>query len=465
MPTEKLTDKRIATVKAPAGARLELWDQQTPGLCLRVSEAGKKVWICRYRTDDGRQRRVTLGDYSGTFGLKWARGEVEELRVRVRKGEDPAGERQRQKALARTEPVKTFNDLIDAWALACERGHYRPKRKQKRERTLAGEKDVLDRNVRPVLGRMRIDDISKADVRKLLNEMLDRGIGAQTNKTHALIRQVFNYGIFSERCEVNPAALIAKPAVDKPRDRVLTDSELKTLWSVLQRWPNDLRLPAKKGKKLGQRIYAMRSTRIALQVAMLLLARRREIAGMRRSELDLEQGTWTIPAGRGKSSRTEVVPLPPRALALIKEALMLSTPARGEPGDPVFPSPRSKDIPINEGALTHLMHRLVAALGLRQTSPHDLRRTGATAMASERLGVQPIVISRVLCQASETGGAAAVTFAHYALHSYMPEKRRALAAWEDLLLEIAGEKIRPKNVEPLPPRGEATACAPATVLW
>lgn len=37
---------------------------------------------------------------------------------------------------------------------------------------MAEEKDVLDRNVRPVLGRMRIDDISKADVRKLLNEML-----------------------------------------------------------------------------------------------------------------------------------------------------------------------------------------------------------------------------------------------------------------------------------------------------
>lgn len=124
---------------------------------------------------------------------------------------------------------------------------------------------------------------------------------------------------------------------------------------------------------------------------MILLARRREVAGMRRSELNLEQATRTIPAGRGKSSRTEIVPLPPHAISLIREALLLSDGRTDGPGDPVFPSPRGKDRPINEGALSHLMHLLVAALGLRQLSPHDLRRTGATAMASERLGVMPIV--------------------------------------------------------------------------
>lgn len=439
MPTEKLTDKRVAAAKAPPEARLELWDQQTPGLCLRISEHGKKVWVYRYRTDDGRQRRLTLGDYSGAHGLKWARGEVEDLRVRVRKGEDPAGERLRQKAIARSEPVKTFNDLIDAYLHACERGHYQPKRKQKRAGTLAGERAVLDRNVRPQLGRMRVDEITKADVRKVLNDMLDRGIGAQTNKTHALIRQVFNFGVFSERCEFNPAALIAKPVADRPRERVLSDSELRVLWATLQRWPDDLRSPGK-GKKPGRRLYATRSTRIALQLAMLLLARRREIAGMRRSELDLDRATWTIPAGRGKSSRTEIVPLPPRSVTLIREALALSTPVSREPGDPIFPSPRSRDIPIGEGALTHLMHLIMAALGLRQTSPHDLRRTGATAMASERLGIQPIVVSRVLGQSSETGGAAAVTLTHYALHGYMPEKRRALRRWENLLMQIVGER-------------------------
>lgn len=179
---------------------------------------------------------------------------------------------------------------------------------------------------------------------------------------------------------------------------------------------------------------------------------------MRRSELDLDQATWTIPAGRGKSSRTEIVPLPPHAVSLIREALVLSAAAPGGPGDPGFPSPRSRDKPMGEGAVTHLMHLVVAALGLRQLSPHDLRRTGATAMASERLGIMPIVISRVLGQANDTSGAAAVTLVHYALHSYMPEKRRALSAWEKLLLEIVGERsLTPSDLPDRPGLGRGPA--------
>ncbi len=36
---------------------------------------------------------------------------------------------------------------------------------------------------------------------------------------------------------------------------------------------------------------------------------------------------------------------------------------------------------------------------------------------------------------------------HYDVHTYVAEKRRALAAWEDLLLEIVGERPRPSNVK------------------
>lgn len=446
MPVERLTDKRIATAKAGPGERLELWDEQVRGLCLRVSSSAKKVWIWRYRTDDGTQRRMTLGDYSEKHGLKWARAQVEEMRVAVRRGADPVGARRLERAQAQNQPIKTFGDLIDAYLKACEAGHYKPKGKQKREATLKGERKVLDRNVRPALGRLRVEEVTKAEIRKLLNDMLDRKVGAQTNKTHALVRQVFNYGVFTERCASNPAALIQKPAAEAPRDRMLSDKELSALWNALEHLPSDLRLPAKAGQKQGARVYAARPIRVALQLAMLLLVRRREIAGMRRSELDLDQGIWTIPAGRGKASQTLIVPLPPRAAELIKEALQLSTPAEGEPGEPVFPSPRGRDRPIDEGAITHVQHRLTKALGLPQTSPHDLRRTAATAMASERIGLPPFIIGRALGHQSDTGGAPAVTMRHYAQHSYTPEKRRALEAWEALLLEVVGERRRDDNV-------------------
>jgi len=45
----------------------------------------------------------------------------------------------------------------------------------------------------------------------------------------------------------------------------------------------------------------------------------------------------------------------------------------------------------------------------RRCTPHDFRRTGATAMTCERIGIPRFVVSRVLNQISDTGGASAVT--------------------------------------------------------
>ncbi len=85
------------------------------------------------------------------------------------------------------------------------------------------------------------------------------------------------------------------------------------------------------------------------------------------------------------------------------------------------------------------MADLVKALGITKASPHDLRRTGSTALTSERLGVSPHIRSKVLGHTSDAGGGAAVSSTHYDANSYVAEKRRAIDGWEGLLLEITGE--------------------------
>jgi integrase len=425
-------------------------------LCLRVSNPNdavdddsgppKKVWVWRYRTLDGRQPRLTLGDYSAKFGLKWAREQVEELRVQVRRGEDPAGARKRARLEAKAQPLKTFDDLADAFLTACEKGRWKPRRKQKRERTIEDERAILKRNVRPVIGQLRLEDVDRAAVRKILNDMMDRGVGAQTNRTHAIIRQVLAYGVAQERLATNVAAAIEKPATETPRSRVLSDDELLTFWSALERYPNELRLPAKKGEDLGARLYISRPMRIALQLASLLLVRRTEIAGMHVAELNLDQKTWLIPADRMKGGQPHLVPLPPHAIDLIKEALVLAKGGKKEQPPFVFPSPRAGEKAVRADSVTHAMVGLCAALGIAPASPHDLRRTGSTALTSERIGVSPFIRSLVLAHRSDTGGGAAVSMTHYDVNTYIAEKRRALAAWEDLLLEIVGERPRASNV-------------------
>ncbi len=444
MATIKLTDKAVAAAKAPPGKRLELWDEQTPGLCLRVSDSGKKVWVWRYRTLDGRQPRLTLGDYSAKHGLRWARDEIEDLRVVVRRGADPAADRKKAKASARSEKIRTFDDLADAYLAACKSGEWKPKNKKKRDSTLKDETGILKRHIRPALGALRLEDVTRPTIRKLLRSMLERGINAQTNKVHAIIRQCFAYAMSEERVASNPALGISAPAEQKARVRVLSDAELKTLWAALIDTAGLLQ-PAKDGEKPAP-VGVTRPVRIALQLATLLLVRRGEVAGMRVDELDLPQATWLIPGERMKGGLPHLVPLPPQAITLINEALSLRTDKKGPC---VFPSPRSVEKSVLGNSVTHAMKEITTALDIEGVAPHDLRRTASTLMTSERLRITPFIRSKVLAHRGDTGGGAAVSMLHYDANDYATEKRRALEAWEALLMEIVTGKPRASNIQSL----------------
>ena len=96
--------------------------------------------------------------------------------------------------------------------------------------------------------------------------------------------------------------------------------------------------------------------------------------------------------------------------------------------------------PITPAALTHALRHVREALGLERLTPHDLRRTGATNMASERLGISPFLIGKVLSHSTELGGAAAVTLTTYALYDFIKEKRASLEAWAGLLTSVLSDE-------------------------
>jgi integrase len=470
MATANLTDKSVRAKKAKAGQRIELWDSASPGLCLRVSGVAdadqvrqRKVWVFRYRTDDGRQPRFTLGMLTAKQGVKWARGKAEEHRVAVRQGADPSGERRRKRLEARRRDIRTFDDMARAYLAACRAGDWMPKGRRQSERTLSGFENILKNHIQPELGDLRIEDLTRARVRQFLRDMRGKGIGTQVNRAQAFVRQAFSWVIAEYEgkvASVNPA-LGNAIVPETPRSRVLSDAELKSLWLALGT-PSALRIKAEGEKGEGRRVYISRSVAIALQLAMLLLQRRGEISGMMLSEVNLAQKAWLIDAPRMKGRRQHLVPLPPYAVDLIEEAIRLGDGARRAkikalreneqptPSDwPVFPSPRDAAKSIKADSLTHALAAILEAIGIQEATTHDLRRSGSTVLTSERLAVSPFVRSLVLSHVSSTDGGASVSREHYDANSYASEKRRALEAWEALLLEIVGERIRSSNVEPL----------------
>lgn len=457
MATKLLTDKTVTSAKAGPGERLELWDSHTKGLCLRVSPE-TKAWVVRYRAN-GKQRRFVIGD-AAEMSLADARVEAATiLRDAKRRGADPAGDRKRKKEEAKAQPIKTFGQLADAYLTACRNGEWKPRGKRQAPRTIKDAEESLNRYVRPEIGETALADISRPTIKRLLRGMAAQGITAQTNKALAVIRQIYAYAIAEwegKLVAVNPATGISREQ-ETPSKRTLADDELKTFWAALED-PSDLRLKPKDAEE-ERPVYLSRPMAILLELAVLLLNRRVELSGAMRSELNFDQATWVVSEERMKNRAPHLVPLPPRALELFREAVTLAEERQAaaaakaghsRPNDfPVFPSPRDAAKPIRPGTVTHAMAPIVAALGLPAASPHDLRRTGSTALTSERLGVSPFIRSKILSHTSETGGGAAVSSKHYDVNTYAQEKRQALKAWEDLVLEIVGERPRPSNVRQL----------------
>ena len=101
-PTD--TDQEIEET----GTRPDLvWDNEVPGLCVRVNGNGEKSFIFIYRRDN-RQHFVRIGT-TPRWSLEGARRWAKELRSAVDQGHDPElYNRERQKI----KPVESFIQLI-----------------------------------------------------------------------------------------------------------------------------------------------------------------------------------------------------------------------------------------------------------------------------------------------------------------------------------------------------------------
>ncbi len=324
MPAKVLTAKFCDAVKPEPGRQVAYPDAKAAGLEFRVSGEGRKTWTFRYRTDAGQQKRLTLGLHSTKFGLEEAREAARSARVLVDRGEDPAQDKREKKAKAKADPIRTFDDLAAVYFRACEVGTWRPKTRWKRASTLTGERDVYRLYIKPAIGSTRPESVSRLMLKNMLNELVGRGITSRTNRAHAIVRQIFNFAVaeMSERFTVNPATTIPAPVQETPRGRVYTDAELQAVWEGITS-PEALVVPLelREGRRDGEKVMIAPATRIALKLALMLLQRRSEIAGMAVAELDLENGVWLLPPERTKSGRPHTVPLSDDAVTLIREAI------------------------------------------------------------------------------------------------------------------------------------------------
>ncbi|HEX4180983.1 MAG TPA: site-specific integrase [Caulobacteraceae bacterium] len=325
---------------------------------------------------------------------------------------------------------------------------------------MAYRKWLWAKHLKPRLGDTRLEDVAPGVVRRVVREIGASAGPTTANRALGLLQRIFNFSVDEEHVPANPLVKI-KPMFDEAsRARVLNDAELKALWQAAKQ---TLETP-RQGAKDRDELAVSRPMAIAVLLCLLTAQRGGEVSGMLRGELDFEARTWLLPAERSKSKREHLIPLSQTAIDLIKEAFELGRrrlarfptdperPAderKPQPSDPVFPSPRGELSAVERLSLSRAMARLAMVAKIPDASPHDLRRTATTIMASERIGILTEVVSRVLNHVPPGLGVTGV----YNRHAYVAEKRRALDLWEGLLLEIVGERVRPSNVSNMPRAG------------
>lgn len=427
----KLTVREVESAK-PLAERYELSDGRS-ALRLVVFPSGVKSWALRYRVG-ARPRKMTLGKFPA-LELADARDLASDALKTVAKGGDPGAEKIAEKRRVR-DTVKT---LAGQWVEDWQRPRNRP-------RYVAEVERVLRAYVYPAIGSRDVSTIVRRDVLDMMDKAGKRG-RLVPNHVLNVVRPFFAWCVEREAMEVNPAIGIRRPARIVPRDRVLSDEELRAFLAVLpklnvRKVPSNAVNPPKERENAGPLPWAD-----FLELLALTAQRRGEVAGMRWDEIDWEARTWTLPAGRTKNSQAHVVPLARRAYEILLQRVRLAGQLDEDRKNAllVFPAERS-----GQGQLSgfgHMKPRLdalmLAALRevarersddpakveLPQWGLHDLRRTAATGMAA--LGHPIHVVERVLnhVAGATTGGLIAV----YQRHDFMAERRAALEAWAQKL--------------------------------
>lgn len=378
----KFTDQWLKTLRASSEEEQHYGDLSCKGLSLKVTKKGVRSFSYTFRLGK-KTGRVTLGPYPD-LGLAAARARVEDLRKLVVAGTDP----RQLKAEEIAQRQRTVGEMV---ALFIER-YAKPKNKSWRQ---------AESNLRlylvSSLGPRPVTAVKRGDIHAILDRLIEEDKGASANRALAHMRKFFGWLVERDYLEHSPADHIKKPFNERPRERVLSDDELRSIWHASEA----LSVPYSAW----------------LRLSILCSQREMETASLSRSQL--EGDLWFLSSNDTKNKRENVVPLSRQAKAIVDDLLK-------NEGEFLLATGRIGDAPIN--GFSKAKAQIDKASGVTDWRFHDLRRSVATNIG--KLGYERFTIEKVLNHKDK--GVTAV----YDRYTYLNEKREALQKWADRLDEI-----------------------------
>ncbi len=416
------TDKALKRLPIPPKPKqLDYFDIGARGLGLRISYGGRKSFFAMYSNAAGKRQRVSLGEYgrleAGKLPLAEARKRAKARLGEVAKDQDPAQEVRAQ----RTAPtVRTL--ATDFMAMQRKQGR---KSADKQER-------MLTRDVLPTLGDRKARDLTRADIKKLMDKITRRGAPVLANRVHEVVRAMLNYGLEEEiyGLESNPADHLGKHRnPEQGRDRWLSPEEIKAyLNSLNEEQPG----PA-----------------AALRLCLYTAQRQTNVLGMRLDQLSLDGRLWDIPAIDTKTNKPYTITLNDAAVDIIQTRLAEleeaeQRRARREQRSPepvtwLFPKLRGGEGPAGL-TFTSKPHKAVCARAkIKGYNPHDARHTFSTHAYknASKAELDGEAIER--CLAHAIPGTIKKRYDH---HKRLPERRKIMEWWGNwIAATLAGNVV------------------------
>lgn len=379
-PFEKTATTDIPNPKK----RLVVFDPATTGLAVLVTPRGAKTYTVVARAPSGKQVWKEIGK-PGEISIDQARERARIAVPRIKAGEaTPLPEE------APVVPPETFRKVSDDFLALYVKNKERPLRSAYEiERQFKS-------HLWPRWEKRVFVDIKRRDIAQMLDEV-ERDSGASmADHLLATLSKLMTW--YAGRDDDYTSPIIrgmrrTKPS-ERKRKRMLSDDEIRLVWNA-----------ADDAGVFGA----------IIKTCLLSAQRRDKVRLMRREDVDMETGRWTIPSEVREKANAGEITLPPLAVAVLKSCKEL----KGNPY--VFAVSKDKAFNGFSKEKVALDAAIAKANGGKVLEPwviHDLRRTAKSLMS--RAGVRPDISERVL------GHVIPGVEGVYDRHTYEAEKAEAL---------------------------------------
>lgn len=386
--------KTALAVIEPITKRAWYRDTKTQGLTLCVTPAGTKTfYVVRRVAGMGRKGNnefLRLGTFQELT--------VEQARTAAREKLKAlnAGESVRATTIAKKEEL-SVGDLWEIWKVERSLG---PSPEQPIKRSWKKDQRLYDCHLKDRASR-RVSEITAALAGKIFRDVTVLSGPVEANHVKRLARAMWNHVIKHHGLDArNPWATI--------KDNHEARREV---------WVEPAQMPA-----LFRGLDAVGNQDVAdmLRIALFTGARSGNVKAMRWDKIDLDRAVWTIPSSHHKNKLTHTIPLPPDAVAILRQRIGVSR-------EWVFPAP-TKEGHMGEVRKTWLAVLKVFAAELGLSEPpdlhiHDLRHTMASWLASN--GVSLTMVGKLL---GHTQASTTARYAHLATDPVREVLSQAAAA-------------------------------------